>query len=58
MRFFYHIKNLLQRKEEKHMNKTFKKALAVLLAVFMVAGFVPFVDIAPTTASAAVSTWN
>ncbi|MDY4254424.1 MAG: hypothetical protein SOX69_01700, partial [Oscillospiraceae bacterium] len=40
------------------MNKTFKKALAVLLAVFMVAGFVPFVDIAPTTASAAVSTWN
>ncbi|MDY4254418.1 MAG: InlB B-repeat-containing protein, partial [Oscillospiraceae bacterium] len=38
------------------MNKTFKKALAVLLAVFMVAGFVPFVDLELPTASA--DTWG
>ena len=38
------------------MNKMFKKALAVLLAVFMVAGFVPFVDLELPTASA--DTWG
>ena len=38
------------------MNKTFKKALAVLLAVFMVTGFVPFVDLELPTASA--DTWG
>ena len=40
------------------MNKSFKKALSIVLAVLMVVGFVPFVDIAPDTASAATSTWN
>ena len=38
------------------VNKTCKKVLALALSVLMVVGFVPFVDIAPDTASAATST--
>ena len=40
------------------MHKKVKKCIALMLAALMIVGFVPFVDIAPTTASAAVSTWN
>lgn len=40
------------------MSKTFKRALSIVLTLLIVVGFVPFADIAPTTASAAVSTWD